>query len=310
VPAPINPVPDLPARTPPPAVPEAELVFSRILRATVGQLAEIPFRGTGWVYLGEIGSRRGLAYDSRRLDPEGQSFIFRCETPGTYVLKFYKQDFIRDYILNDHVQVIVGEAPESSGLGLFNPPIDRGRVIAEPRWPPLDREREALAAEIPAGLEEAPPAAQPAAPSEAATPSPAPSEAATPGGVPSPETAAGIAPPPERGGNEESPAERTPVLPEQSLPEAYQEKAQEEFDAGRVAGAIAVLDQFRERFPAGSDEAWWLYGQFYEANSPVRDIRLAVDYYRRLIREFPQSPRVPAAQRRIAYLERYYFNIQ
>jgi outer membrane protein assembly factor BamD (BamD/ComL family) len=87
-------------------------------------------------------------------------------------------------------------------------------------------------------------------------------------------------------------------------------KAQEEFNAGRVAGAIAALDQFQERFPAGSDEAWWLYGQFYEANSPSRNIRTALDYYRRLVREYPQSRRYNDARRRIAYLERYYINIQ
>jgi outer membrane protein assembly factor BamD (BamD/ComL family) len=99
-------------------------------------------------------------------------------------------------------------------------------------------------------------------------------------------------------------------LPPESLPETYLQKAQEEFNAGRVAGAIAVLDKFREQFPAGSDEAWWFYGQFYEANSPSRDIRTALDYYRRLVREYPQSRRYNDARRRIAYLERYYINIQ
>jgi outer membrane protein assembly factor BamD (BamD/ComL family) len=98
--------------------------------------------------------------------------------------------------------------------------------------------------------------------------------------------------------------------PAGSLPEDYLRKAREEFNAGRVAGAIAALDQFREQFPAGSDEAWWLYGQFYEANSPSRDIRTALDYYRRLVREYPQSRRYNDARRRIAYLERYYINIQ
>jgi hypothetical protein len=119
-PVPVNPVPDLPPRFPPsllrpPVESETDLTFSRVIRATVGQLVEIPFRGTGWVFLGELGSRRGIAYGSRRLDPEGQSFIFRAEEPGTYVLKFYKQDFIRDFILNDYVQAIIGEAPASSG---------------------------------------------------------------------------------------------------------------------------------------------------------------------------------------------------
>jgi outer membrane protein assembly factor BamD (BamD/ComL family) len=74
--------------------------------------------------------------------------------------------------------------------------------------------------------------------------------------------------------------------------------------------ALSILDQFRETYPAGSDEAWWLYGQLLEANGPQRDIRSALDYYRRLIREYPQSTRYDEARRRIAYLERYYFNIQ
>jgi tetratricopeptide (TPR) repeat protein len=98
--------------------------------------------------------------------------------------------------------------------------------------------------------------------------------------------------------------------PDDDLSGPYLQKAQEEFNAGRVAGAIAVLDQFRDRYPGGNSELWWLYGQFYEANSPSRNIRTALDYYRRLIREYPQSRRYDDARRRIAYLERYYINIQ
>jgi hypothetical protein len=285
------PLPDLPARTPPP--PAEELVFSRTVRATVGQLVELPFRGTGWVYLGELSSRRGLAYDSRRLDPEGQSFVFRCETPGTYVLKFYRQDFIRDYILNDHVQVIVGEAPERAGIGLFNPPADKARVIAEPRWPPLDREREELSREIPPS----PGPAENKEPDAAGTP---PETAASDGA--SPEAAAGGAVP-ESGQTTDTAADMPP-------PESYMSRALEEYNAGGIPQALAVMEQFRQRFPAGTGEAWWLMGQLLEANSPARDIRLALEYYRRLIREFPQSPRVPEARRRIAYLNRFYVNIQ
>jgi outer membrane protein assembly factor BamD (BamD/ComL family) len=77
-----------------------------------------------------------------------------------------------------------------------------------------------------------------------------------------------------------------------------------------IPQALSILDQYREIYPVGSDEAWWLYGQLLEANSPSRDVRSALDYYRRLVREYPQSPRFDEARRRIAYLERYYFNIQ
>ena len=77
-----------------------------------------------------------------------------------------------------------------------------------------------------------------------------------------------------------------------------------------MASAIALLDQFCRFYPSGSDEAWWLYAQCYEANSSSRNIIAALDYYRRLVDEYPQSSRTGDARRRISYLERYYINIQ
>ena len=398
------------------------IAFSRTVRATVGQLVEIPFRGTGWVFLGELNARRGISYDSRRLDPEGQSFVFRTETAGTYILKFYRQDFIRDFILNDHVQVIVGDNPEPAGSGWFYPPVDTGRVIAEPRWPSSLEEARALRADgrpaqpaspgiaaSPAGSPAAaapaqppsvqqpvqPPAETPAAPAPAAQP-PAPASppaeqppaaqppapvnppaapAAQPPAPASPPAAqppaaqapAPVSPPAAPAAQPPAPASppaaqvpapasppaassaasgdgsATPVqppapapagptaapaatpqaeapaaqpdgaqvadFPADSSPDAYMKKAKEELDAGRAASAISVLDSFRERYPSGSDEAWWLYGQCYEANSPSRNILSALDYYRRLVRDYPQSGRVTDARRRISYLERYYINI-
>jgi outer membrane protein assembly factor BamD (BamD/ComL family) len=97
---------------------------------------------------------------------------------------------------------------------------------------------------------------------------------------------------------------------QQELPfEELMHKALETFDEGKIPAAIALLDQLRERYPSGNDELYWLYGQFYEANSPSRDILLALDYYRRLMREYPQSGRYNDARRRVAYLERFYINI-
>jgi tetratricopeptide (TPR) repeat protein len=282
---PVNPLPDLPAR--PESGQEEKIVFSRTVRAAVGQLVEIPFRGTGWVYLGELGLPRGIAYDSRRLDPEGQTFIFKVEAAGTYALKFYKQDFIRDYILNDYVQVIAVETG-SPGAGWFTPPADQGRVTAEPRWPPLENPPQPSEAPLPeaAALPVTPAGPVPAVP--AAAPEEAP---VSPASDPAPAPARATA-----GGGPE--------------PGDYVRRAQEEYNAGRVAEALSILDHLQSDYPSLTDEALWLYGQFLESNSPGRDIRLALEYYRRLIREYPQSPLVPQARRRIAYLERYYFNIQ
>jgi tetratricopeptide (TPR) repeat protein len=287
-----------------------------------------------------------MVYDSRRLDPEGQSFVFRAEAAGTYALKFYKQDFVRDYILNDHVQVIVGEVPESAGAGWFNPPLDRGRVSAEPRWPASLEEAEIArqggrpeAAPRPAVEGGAPETVPPSGRGEPAGGRPgsgvsprgpagtvsggensAVSSTERPGSSPVP---AAVQPPVPPGGTETGgspvpgpsatavpPAVRVPEPPLDGPPEVFLEKARTEFEAGRVASAISLLDRFRERYPSGSDEAYWLYGQFYEANSPSKDILRALDYYRRLVREYPQSGRYNDARRRIAYLERFYINIR
>jgi hypothetical protein len=277
--------------------PETQIVFSRVARLTVGQMLEVPFRGTGWVYLGELGNRRGISYDSRRLDTEsgvtlGQSFIFRAEIAGTYILKFFRQDFIQDYIINDYVQVIVGEADDSA-RGRTGSIIDRGRVVAEPRWP--------FVPETAGSTNETvfPPAsAVTEIAAETAPQRPDAVQTADPAGiVPMVNGSTPAAAAPSQAGASPS-------------PEEYVSRAKQEFDAGRVEQALAVLETMRQRYPSGTDEAWWLLAQLYEANSPARDIRLSLEYYRRLVNEYPQSNRVDDARRRIAYLERYYFNIR
>jgi hypothetical protein len=307
VPMPVNPIPELPSQPVPPLA-EDEIAFSRTVRATVGQLIEIPFRGSGWVFLGELGSRRGISYDSRRLDPEGQSFIFLAEQAGTYVLKFYKEDYVRDYILNDHVQVIVGEAPEPTGIGWFNPPSDWSRVIAEPRWPGTENPS------VPAD-DSAISVPQPATESAASEAIPLPAtdpfvidEGISPVTPPLPPVSSSETLPETQTQNGD--AAGTMLMPENAVPEDFFQKAQDEFDAGRIANTLSILEQFRQKFPSGSDEAYWLLGQCYEANSPSRDIRTSLDYYQRLVDEYPQSKRYSSARARIAYLERFYLNLR
>ena len=312
--------------------PDDEVIVSRVVRATAGQLVVIPFRGTGWVYLGATAAQRrigqgdqGIAYDSRRLDPEGQSFIFRTYEAGDYTLKFYRQDFIRDFILNDYVQVIVSDPPENAGTGWFNPSAERGRVVAEPRWPSSLEEAQALrgdtqprpdAAAAPPPTAPAPsspvrPPVQPAPQTPpAAPPAQTPPAQTPPATPPRAQTPPAATPPAEPVPLEPLPPEQPPVQILELEPDEYLQKAKEEFEAGRIAEAISYLNRFHDFYPIDSDEVLWLYGQFYEANSPSRNILAALDCYRRLTQEYPQSSRYDAARRRIAYLQRYYINIQ
>ncbi|GHU12485.1 hypothetical protein FACS1894161_0810 [Spirochaetia bacterium] len=313
-------IPDLPARMEPLIDETTETAqFSRMVTAYVGQYVEVPFRGPGWVYLGEQGSRRGVYYDSRRIDSEGMVFVFRADAEGVYSLKFNRQDFIQDTLLNDYVQITVKTAPEFTGSAWNKATAAPERVYAGPRWPP------AIAAAVPprppaAGKETAnaagvtPPAA---APSQTGRQTQGQGAAVLPQ-TPSPtavQSGAVIAAGTGAAQTENAPQKATQItagatIATSTLPSAYLIKAKEEYDAGRPAAALDILDQFRAVYPGGSDEAYWLYGQTLEANSPARDIRRALDYYRRLVNEYPQSSRYDTARQRIAYLERFYFNIR
>ncbi|MDR2151071.1 MAG: outer membrane protein assembly factor BamD [Spirochaetaceae bacterium] len=117
---------------------EMALPFSRTARVQTGQMVEIPYRGTGWVYLGELSGQRGITYEARRIDPEGQSFIFSITSAGTFTLKFYRQDFILDSVINDYIMITALDPPRSAASSWFRDPEIAARVVVSPRWPPAD----------------------------------------------------------------------------------------------------------------------------------------------------------------------------
>jgi hypothetical protein len=290
---PLKPLPEPITRKPAASVTDdAAIAFSRTVAASVGQRVEIPFSGNGWVYLGESDSQIGIAYDSRRLDAEGQNFIFSAEKAGTYTLKFYKQDFIRDYTFYDKVRVIVTAAPETKSGGLTA--VNRGTVFAEPRWPTAEQEAALIAGRAAQTDVLADPLANTTTQVNPQTAvDPAEANAKTDNIV-----------------NNTAQTGDANAVADAEKPEQFIQRAKTEFDAGNIPGALSILEQFWEKYPMGDDEAIWLYAQAYEANGPAKDIKTARSYYQRIINEFPLSPRREAAQKRIGYIDRYYLNIQ
>lgn len=93
-------------------------------------------------------------------------------------------------------------------------------------------------------------------------------------------------------------------------PEGLMLAAKNELTAGRVPGAIAILDRFLSLYPAGMDEAYYLYGLALEQNSPYRDIQKAYNYYKKVGDDYPESPLWDKARERASYIERHYFEIR
>jgi tetratricopeptide (TPR) repeat protein len=81
---------------------------------------------------------------------------------------------------------------------------------------------------------------------------------------------------------------------------------------GRHELALDILTQYLRRFPrgAGLDAAYFQLARLYELESPLRDVRLAREYYRKVYEEFPESEHAGEARRRILYLDRYFFHVQ
>jgi hypothetical protein len=250
-PEPVRALPVLTARDP--AVETiAPVKPSRVIYAGTGRPFEIPFQGTGWVYIGEENSKPGINYDSRRIEGNNQIFVFRAQKEGEYTLKFYRQDFLKDYYTNEYVRVIV----------------DNNSVADEQRGGETSGSNTMPAV---AGL-----------PVENNSPAPADDSA----GIDA-ETAAPLS------------------------PENFLQQAREAFAAKSYAGAISLLDNFQRQYPEMNDEAWWLYGQALEnAPQPDRDVRGALEAYSYLTREYPGSKFYKNAQNRIAFLNKFYFNIR
>ena len=345
VPLPVElplPIPDLRNLLPSPRA------FSRVAYATVGQLIEVPFHGSDWVFLGEADGRRGIGLDSRALDGEGVAFFFRAEAAGEYALRFYRQDFVRDFILNDHVRVVVaaGDGSGASAVGTvaaerWPAPIDEARFIRAGDAPPLAIPTDAALltaqipvapantepplAQIPENADSAPaqtsltpayappiPAQVPALPPAPAYAPPIPAQApadADPTPVPVSPVPAQVPLPPMPVQIPEIPADAV-APPIQLSPFDLLQMAGNELAAGRIAEAIGLAETFMEFHPSGSDEALWLLGQLFEANSPHRNILRALGYYQRLVREFPQSGRLTDARARIAFIERFFLHIR
>ncbi len=76
--------------------------------------------------------------------------------------------------------------------------------------------------------------------------------------------------------------------------------------------ALELLTEYLRRNPRGMglDAAYFQLAQLYELDSPLRDVRLAREYYRRVYEDFPESEHAAQAHRRILYLDRHFFHVQ
>lgn len=245
-----------------------------------GERFELRFPGSGWIYLGDEDGKEGVRYETRRFEGTEAIFALRPETVGEYVLRFQRQDPLDGSTDSRLVKVAV--SPELA-------------VMASSASETVPKALQPATASAPAS-----PAAPASAPLAAAAPSTAPVAA------PSPAAPAAVTP------LASSPAIAPATLDLGAIsdPDRLLALARSELEAKRTQSALAVLDRYRELFPYGGDELFFLYGLAYEQDTPFRNVKKAHEAYKRVRDEYPRSRRWREAADRIAFLERHYFGLR
>ncbi|MDY2843839.1 MAG: hypothetical protein SOT81_07625 [Treponema sp.] len=88
------------------------------------------------------------------------------------------------------------------------------------------------------------------------------------------------------------------------------EKAKSLFDEKKYAESLESCLDFINGSNENLDEAYYLLGQIYEAESPVKNIRNAIDAYTTVTKNFPLSKLWQKANQRSVYLKRFYIDIR
>lgn len=286
----------------------AQSAISRTIAAVEGTRFEVPFEGTGWTYLGEKSLKEGIAYDSRRFVSNSLVFVLNPIKAGDYFLRFQRQDSLRGLSYEDLVEVVVSPKPEPSATSAVGTQ-SRPSAAGPANGPVAASATPVASVPSPSSLGTPPMASSPQAPtggSVAATavPAVAPTNAVAPIAVAAPATGSVEAGAPTNGS--------VPALPVSSLtsPESALAQARSALAAGQAQGALDALDRLMTLAPAGTDEAFFLYGQALELNGPTKDIKRAYAYYEKIRDEYPESAFWDRANDRVSYIERHYFDIR
>lgn len=98
-----------------------------------------------------------------------------------------------------------------------------------------------------------------------------------------------------------------------SSPEEVYAQAETAFNETRYADALNILDDFFKNFTPSDncfDKAVFLKARIYETPSDYRNIRGALDEYKKITAFFPESDLWEDARRRIIYINRFYMDIR
>lgn len=270
---------------------EIEIIPSRKVTLNKLDYVDITYPGSGWIYMGLTDNSKDLSYFGRKLGTGETKFTLQAKTSGTKIIHFYKNDPLTNTYIDDFIEVEILET-KGNGKTHVEAPAYKTPV------PKKSTEKVSPKIEITAQAESTETKAAPAAVTTS-------SEQKTEK-QPEPVTKAAPAP-------AELPTQTAQINSEQDTSinqnvdtDALLKEAQKLFNEKKFSDAIGKLNQFFEYSSTKRDEALYLQGQIYEANSDIQNIKAAINSYNTLMKNYPASKFWDKANKRVIYLKKFY----
>ena len=246
----------------------------------MNQTLYVSYPGSGWLFLGDETGSDSIVFQKRDFSDTQTTFQLKSVKSGKSLLHFYKKDIISNTEIHDFLKVSVSKHPASSvsvsapafKLTQFPEPAESESLYSEESYP--DEEESWYSS-----IED-----EPDVVSFYSSIDDDEDEA---------ETSGVIIP-----ANED-------VLFETFFEQALNAFEKEDFD--QINDLISEDNSF-----AGFEEDKYLYiiGRFYEAKTEYRNINKAYEAYKKLVELYKESEYWPFAEKRLTYLNRFYYSIR
>ena len=275
------------------------IIPSRAVTVKNNQYLDIVYPGSGWIYLGEADNTRLLSYFGRKLGSKDTSFTLRSRAPGITFLHFYKNDVLTGKYIDDYLQVTVTEETAKSGERETAP----SYASVVPKQPERRQVEEIIKTE---NIQKLDSQSKKVEKNDTAVTSDKESSELLPV-IQTTEDSAGEV------------TSATDIISTTNIEEnntATKDavnslaKAQEAYNNKEYEKALSLVKEYINTNTTLLDKAYYLQGQILEAQSPVRNIRSAIDSYGYVIKNYPASDLWKSANNRTTYLKRFYIDIR
>ena len=277
------------------------IVPSRKVSLKINQTLEIMYPGSGWIYMGSTDNLNDFTFLGKKLGTQNTKFTFRAKEEGNKILHFYKFDKLTDKYIDDYIEVEISAQKDSEKATVKAP---------EYKQPVIKKEK---------AVEVAPAQTQVSAPAQVKTPAATSTQAqasvpaSTPAQVPAASNsntstpAAKSSPAPAKNDDAKTSSQQALSTAEENLDtEKLLSEAEELYNNKSYKEALNKLSNFFEYASNKRDQALFLQGKIYEADSELKNIKKAIDSYKTLINNYPASIYWDDSNKRIIYLTKFY----